>query len=250
MEAKLLEVNNLKKVFRNSGKEFTAADDVSFFIREGECVGLIGESGCGKSTVANLTAGFLRPDAGSITFCGKPLQWKGKDAQRDRRDMQMVFQNPHLSLDSRMTVEENLAEAVVYYEKPSPAELRARMEAQLLRLGLPAEYLSKYPGQISGGECQRVAIARALMRSPLLLICDEVTSALDVSVQAEIMKYLLELKREGLAFLFITHDLMLAGMICDRICVMKDGKIVESGDARSIVDDPKEAYTRKLVNAF
>ena len=225
MRPKLLEVDNLTKRFRNAGTEHAAADRVSFCIHEGECVGLIGESGCGKSTVANLIAGFLRPDAGTIRFGKKTLKWRGREARTDRKEMQMVFQNPHLSLDPRMTIEENLAEAVVYYEKTNRADLTERIETGLIRLGLPAEYRRKLPGELSGGECQRAAIARALMRSPKLLICDEVTSALDVSVQAEIMKYLLELKREGLSFLFITHDLILAAVICDRILVMEEGRI-------------------------
>ncbi len=250
MENKLLEVNNLTKVFRKSGTELVAADDVSFSIGEGECVGLIGESGCGKSTVANLVAGFIRPDAGSISFDGKMLKWKGKEARTGRRNMQMVFQNPHMSLDPRMTIEENLSEAVIYYEKVEKTALKKRMEAGLEKMGLPADYLSKLPGELSGGECQRVAIARALMRSPDLLICDEVTSALDVSVQAEIMRYLMQLKREGISFLFITHDLMLAVMICDRIAVMKDGKIIETGNAHDIINEPNESYTKALVRAL
>ena len=250
MEKKLLEINNLTKKFRKSGTELVAADQVDFSIHEGECVGLIGESGCGKSTVANLVAGFIKPDGGTITFAGKQLKWKGRDAQRDRSKMQMVFQNPHMSLNPRMSVEENLSEAVVYYEKTDKAALTERIESELRRLGLPVDYRKKLPGELSGGECQRVAIARALMRSPDLLICDEVTSALDVSVQAEIMKYLMELKRDGLSFLFITHDLLLAAMICDRIIVMKEGRIVEPGDARSIIDTPREAYTKELVRAI
>ena len=250
MEKKLLEINNLTKKFRKSGTELVAADQVDFSIHEGECVGLIGESGCGKSTVANLVAGFIKPDGGTITFAGKQLKWKGRAAQRDRSKMQMVFQNPHMSLNPRMSVEENLSEAVVYYEKTDKAALTERIESELRRLGLPVDYRKKLPGELSGGECQRVAIARALMRSPDLLICDEVTSALDVSVQAEIMKYLMELKRDGLSFLFITHDLLLAAMICDRIIVMKEGRIVEPGDARSIIDTPREAYTKELVRAI
>lgn len=250
MEKKLLEINNLTKKFRKSGTELVAADQVDFSIHEGECVGLIGESGCGKSTVANLVAGFIKPDGGTITFAGKQLKWKGRDAQRDRSKMQMVFQNPHMSLNPRMSVEENLSEAVVYYEKTDKAALTERIESELRRLGLPVDYRKKRPGELSGGECQRVAIARALMRSPDLLICDEVTSALDVSVQAEIMKYLMELKRDGLSFLFITHDLLLAAMICDRIIVMKEGRVVEAGDVRSIIDTPREAYTKELVRAL
>ena len=221
----LLEVKNLTKTFHKAGTNLVAVDDVNFSIKEGECVGLIGESGCGKSTVANLVAGFIRPDAGTISFERKLLKWKGRDARRDRRNMQMVFQNPHTSFNPRMTIGENLSEAVIYYEKDRKAGLTARMESGLEKMGLPKEYLLKLPGELSGGECQRAAIARALMRSPSLLICDEATSALDVSVQAEIMRYLMELKGEGLSFLFITHDLMLAAMICDRIAVMKDGKI-------------------------
>ena len=250
MEKKLLEINNLTKKFRKSGTELVAADQVDFSIHEGECVGLIGESGCGKSTVANLVAGFIKPDGGTVTFAGKQLKWKGRDAQRDRSKMQMVFQNPHMSLNPRMSVEENLSEAVVYYEKTDKAALTERIESELRRLGLPVDYRKKLPGELSGGECQRVAIARALMRSPDLLICDEVTSALDVSVQAEIMKYLMELKRDGLSFLFITHDLLLAAMICDRIIVMKEGRVVEAGDVRSIIDTPREAYTKELVRAL
>lgn len=214
----LLTVEKLNKSFKSRGKHLHVVKDMSFTIDEGECLGLIGESGCGKSTVAALIAGFIRPDSGSITFCGEPLTYKGRAAQLCRRDMQMIFQDPRSSLNPRMTVRKNLEEAVIYYEPEKKGRLEAEIISELEKMGLPDSYTDKYPSELSGGECQRVTIARALMRKPKLLICDEITSALDVSVQAEIIRYLLKLKEEDrISFLFISHDLALAGHICDRI---------------------------------
>ena len=214
----LLTVENLNKSFKNRGKLLPVVRDLSFTIGEGEALGLIGESGCGKSTVASLIAGFLKPDGGRIFFDGQLLSYKGRQAQLCRKDMQMIFQDPRSQMNPRMTVRKNLEEAVIYYEPERKEHLEPDILAGLAKMGLPGSYIDKYPSELSGGECQRVAIARALMRKPKLLICDEITSALDVSVQAEIIRCLLELKeQEKLSFLFISHDPALAGLFCDRI---------------------------------
>ena len=202
---------------------------MSLQIRQGECLGLVGESGCGKSTLAFLLAGFLRPDEGELYFLGRKLEGSGREAQHRREGMQMVFQDPASSLNPYMTIGRNLMEALRYWKKQLPQEeQRLLVKGALEQAGLPAAFMDRRPHQLSGGECQRAAIARALLAGPKLLICDEVTSALDMSVQAEIMRLLTERKEEKeqkLSMLFITHDTDLAAAICDRIAVMEQGRI-------------------------
>ena len=243
----LLEVNQLSKTFRRNGEQISAVNQISFRLPTGTCLGLIGESGCGKSTIASIVAGFIVPDRGEIWYMNEKLSPKGKTAQQQRESMQMIFQNPQGSMNPYMTVEQNLYEAVRYHGCLD--EWKKEAVRNLEYMGLSDSYLTRKPGELSGGECQRVAIARALMRKPELLICDEITSALDVSVQAEIIRYILQLKKEGVTMLFITHDLMLAGHVCDELLVMRCGKEIETGKAQQILKTPREEYTKQLIRA-
>ena len=245
----LLEVKQLSKSFKRKGKNIQAVKDISFRLFSGTCLGVIGESGCGKSTIASMIAGFLVPDHGEIWYQNERLEAKEKAAQEQRKSIQMIFQNPQGSLNPYMTVEKNLYEAVRYHKQKNRNDWKSNAELNLKYMGLPEEYLLRKPNELSGGECQRVAIARALMRKPKLLICDEITSALDVSVQAEIIRYILQLKNDGVSMLFITHDLMLAAHVCDEILVMKNGKEVEAGDTRQVLKMPREEYTKQLIRA-
>ena len=201
-----------------------------------ECLGLIGESGSGKSTVANLAAGLRKPTSGQISFYGE--------------HMQMVFQNPLTSFSPKMKILDSVCEGLRYRTTMTRKEQEARAYEVLEMVGLKQEYAQKYSHELSGGECQRAAIGRAIMIKPQLLICDEVTSALDVSVQAQIIRLLHNLKREmKMSYLFISHDLALVSSICDRIAVMYEGGIVESGSVREVLDNPREDYTKKLLDA-
>ena len=245
----ILEIKNLNKTFKKASESVEAVSDFSLSMNEGECIGIVGESGSGKSTVASIIAGFVKADNGSIYFDGNELPYKGKPAQTQRKSMQMIFQNPVSALNPHMSILDNLMEAVIYYEKVDKNTFRAEAAIELQKMGLPAEYLNRFPRELSGGECQRATIARALISRPKLLICDEITSALDVCVQAEIIRYLIELKKSGISILFITHDIALTSQLCDRIIVMKQGKIVEEGETKAILVNPKSDYARLLVGA-
>ena len=245
----LLEVKHLSKSFKRKGERIQAVKNVSFRLPAGSCLGLIGESGCGKSTIASMVAGFLVPDQGEIWYQKERLAVKGKTAQEQRRSMQMIFQNPQGSLNPYMTVEKNLYEAVRYHKQENENGWKNEAVRNLDYMGLPEEYLQRRPDELSGGECQRVAIARALMRRPELLICDEITSALDVSVQAEIIRYILRLKEDGVSMMFITHDLMLAAHVCDELLVMRNGQEVEAGNTQQVLQTPREKYTQQLIMA-
>lgn len=246
---KLLEIHELNKSFSKSGQKIEAVRDFSCSLENGQCMGIVGESGSGKSTVAGLITGFIKPERGEIIYDNEKLLSSGRKAQLQRKTMQMIFQNPISSLNPHMTILANLKEAAVYYEKIDDKDFFAKASEELVHLGLSSEYLSRYPRELSGGECQRVAIAKALIRRPKLLICDEITSALDVCVQAEIIKYLIELKSSGISILFITHDLSITRQLCDRIIVMQNGRIVEQDTTSNILDAPKQQYTRLLVSS-
>lgn len=246
---KLLEIHELNKSFSKSGQKIEAVRDFSCSLENGQCMGIVGESGSGKSTVAGLITGFIKPECGEIIYDNEKLLSSGRKAQLQRKTMQMIFQNPISSLNPHMTILANLKEAAVYYEKIDDKDFFAKASEELIHLGLSYEYLSRYPRELSGGECQRVAIAKALIRRPKLLICDEITSALDVCVQAEIIKYLIELKSSGISILFITHDLSITRQLCDRIIVMQNGGIVEQDTTSNILDAPKQQYTRLLVSS-
>ena len=239
---KLLEIKNLTKRFQDGDQEFAVVDDVSFSVLPGECVGLVGESGCGKSTIARMITHLKKPDAGSVLLEGEETVFlKGK--------VQMVFQNPQASFDPRRTLGDGIMESM-RNQGMKKEEARQRMEALLAMVELSAEYGKRYPHEVSGGQCQRAAIARALAVKPKLLICDEATSALDVTVQAQIVKLLQKLQKEtGVAILLICHDLALVQAMCDHVLVMYQGKIIEEGTPDQVIGEPREEYTKALVEA-
>lgn len=228
-----------------------AVDGVSLDVHEGEIVALVGESGCGKSTLGYSLLGLTPPTSGSVTLSGTALDIANPDSWKPfRRDFQIVFQDPYTSLNPRLTVYELLAEPLRVHGIVPVAELRAAATTLLKQVGLPEDALDRFPHAFSGGQRQRLCIARALGVRPKLIVCDEVVSALDVSVQAQIVNLLLDLKRaHGLALLFITHDLSLVRAIADRVMVMNAGKIVEEGETAGLFANPQEAYTKTLLAA-
>ena len=249
MREPILKVSELTKIFTNKkGAQVKAADHVSFEIYPGECLGLIGESGSGKSTVANMITGFTPVTEGQIIFEGKDITHLKADRQRKvYRDLQMVFQQPEGSFDPRRTIGSGIGESL-RNRSASGAEIRSKTEAVMAACGLDPALAGRYPHELSGGQCQRAAIARAMIVEPKLLICDEVTSALDVTIQREIMLLLKKLKTEqDLALLFICHDIALVQQFCDRVVVMYRGKIVEAGRPDDVIRCPQNEYTKKLI---
>lgn len=249
--SELLRVDGLTKNFVNKDKSLhCAVDRVSFWIDEGETLGLVGESGCGKSSLARLITRLMNPDSGSIMLKGKDITGvKGRELREVYRYMQMVFQFPMSSFNPRKTIGYSIAESL-RNSGLTQAQAQIRVAALLEQCGLSCEYIKRYPHEISGGQCQRAAIARALAIQPSLLICDEATSALDVTVQAQIMSLLSALKQTtGLSFLFICHNLALVQSFCDRVLVMHEGKIVEEGTPDQLILTPQSEYTKRLVEA-
>lgn len=246
----ILEVEHLNKTFAgNSGEEFHALTDVSFSIEEGECMGLIGESGSGKSTIANIVAGFTPATGGSVRYDGYLLTDRHCPKEA-RNTMQMVFQNPLNSFSPRMKLGTGIREGLRYRSGLSRVQQEKLVDETMELVGLPLSYKDKYVFEVSGGESQRAAIARAVMIRPKLLLCDEITSALDASIQEQLLQMLAELKDEmKMALLFISHDIRLVRNFCDRACVLQDGRIVEQGDMLQIYEHPENDYTRRLVNA-
>ncbi|HJD39289.1 MAG TPA: dipeptide/oligopeptide/nickel ABC transporter ATP-binding protein [Candidatus Blautia stercoripullorum] len=247
---KILEVKNLRKTFYKSRSIFPAVEDVSFHLMRGECLGLVGESGCGKSTTARLIAGLLEPDRGSVRLEGEEiLGLKGKKKQAVYTKLQMVFQTPQDSFDPRCTLGDGIMESM-RNRGMKKDRARERMYQLLEQVELDRSLGERYPHEVSGGECQRAAIARALAVDPGLVICDEATSALDVTVQAQIVELLKRLQKERkLSLLFICHDLALVQHMCQRVLVMYQGKIIEQGTPDEVIQYPKEAYTRILVDS-
>ena len=247
---KILEVKNLRKTFYKSRSIFPAVEDVSFHLMRGECLGLVGESGCGKSTTARLIAGLLEPDRGSVRLEGEEiLGLKGKKKQAVYTKLQMVFQTPQDSFDPRWTLGDGIMESMRNLGMKKD-QARERMYRLLEQVELDRSFGERYPHEVSGGECQRAAIARALAVDPRLVICDEATSALDVTVQAQIVELLKRLQKERkLSLLFICHDLALVQHMCQRVLVMYQGKIIEQGTPDEVIQYPKEAYTRILVDS-
>ena len=251
MKETILEVHNLTKTFQKNKEDFLAVDDVSFSVETGECLGLIGESGSGKSTIANLISGLLRPDSGEMTFQGESLTDKKNRKKRNlRKEMQMVFQDPTMSFSPKMRLLTSVGEGLRYYTDTSRQDRDVEALAALEQVGLRKEYAKRKCWELSGGECQRAAIARAILIRPKLLICDEVTSALDVSVQAQIIRLLYQLKQElRMSYLFISHDLALVSSVCDRIVVLYQGQIVEIGTAKEIIEQCRHPYTKVLLES-
>jgi oligopeptide transport system ATP-binding protein len=255
----LLEVRNLVKHFEVGGGLFggrrgtvRAVDGVSFSIRKGETLGLVGESGCGKTTTGRCILQLETATAGEILFEGRELTKLGPDDLRAvRRRLQVIFQDPYSSLNPRMTVGDIIAEPLAVHGIVRGAGARRDRVRQLLtHVGLLPQHAARYPHQMSGGQRQRVGIARALAMEPALIVCDEPVSALDVSIQAQIINLLEDLQAEfGLTYLFIAHDLAVVRHISDRVAVMYLGKIVEMADRKTLYDDPLHPYTRALLSA-
>jgi len=249
MSGPLLEVQGLAKHYPlKGGRVLRAVDGVDLSLAPGESLGLVGESGCGKSTVARLVLRLIPPTEGSIRFEGREIASLSDAALRPlRRHMQIIFQNPHAALNPRRTVFASIAEPLIV-QGMAGADAQARVAALLRQVGLPEGFLWRYPHELSGGQKQRVCIARALALAPRLLVLDEPTSALDVSVQAQILEFLQELRaRLGLAYLFISHNLAVVRQVSDRVAVMYLGRIVEEGPAARIFATPRHPYTRALV---
>jgi peptide/nickel transport system ATP-binding protein len=254
----LLQVRGLKKHFAQRGGPFgrrahalRAVDGVDLAIERGEALGVVGESGCGKTTLGRCLLRLIEPSAGTVLFEGEDMLALGRrDLRRRARDMQMVFQNPYSSLDPRMNVYHLVAEPLRTHTGLRGGDLTERVLAPLLRVGLKEEHLYRYPHEFSGGQCQRIAVARALALRPKFLVLDEPTSALDVSVQAQILNLFQELQREfGLTYLFISHDLSVVQHISDRIAVMYLGKIVELSTAEGLFGHAYHPYTVALLSS-
>ncbi len=228
-----------------------AVDGVSFEIAEGETLGLVGESGSGKSTTGYCVLQLLKPTSGSIVFEGSELTRLGREQMRRmRRELQIVFQDPYSSLDPRMTVGDIVAEPLVVHGIGTKRDRRARVRELLDVVGFNPTYTNRYPHEFSGGQRQRIGIARALALSPKLIVCDEPVSALDVSIQAQILNLLKDLQRDfSLTYLFIAHDLAVVRSMSDRIAVMNRGKLVEIGPAEEVYTNPQDDYTKALLSA-
>lgn len=247
----VLEIKNLTKTFVAEGKtDFTAVDHVNFQLYPGETLGIVGESGSGKSTLAKAIARLVDVTEGNISLCGQDItKARGKKLRTCYKDIQMVFQSPVTSFDPRRTLGDGIGESL-RNSGISKREAKKEVLHLLEQCGLSEEFYKRYPHEVSGGQCQRAAIARALAVKPQIVICDEATSALDVTVQQQIVELLKERQKErNLAYLFICHNLALVQMFCDRVLVMKDGRVVEEGTPDEVIMNPKEEYTRTLVES-
>lgn len=239
-----------KNIYPERKNPFKAVNDVSFTLERGETLGIVGESGSGKSTIAKLITRLTDITEGTLKFEGKDItRLKQSQLKEIYGDIQMVFQNPVGSFDPRRTLGDGIGESL-RNRGMKKADVEKRVAELLEQCGLEKEYAKRYPYEVSGGQCQRAAIARALAVEPKVLICDEATSALDVTIQKQIMELLEDLKeKKGLSFIFICHNLALVQMFCDRVLVLYEGKVVESGIPDDIINEPKEEYTRRLVDA-
>lgn len=253
-ENHLIEVEGLKKYFNvGGGKIVKAVDNINFFIREGETLGMVGESGCGKSTAGRTILRLYEPTAGSVKFNGTDIYKLSPSKMKAmRRDMQMIFQDPYASLNPRFTVSDIIGEALdIHNLAGSRKERKKRVEELLDMVGLNPDHATRYPHEFSGGQRQRIGIARALAVNPKFIICDEPISALDVSIQAQVVNLLKDLQdRLGLTYLFIAHDLSMVKHISDRVAVMYLGKMVELADSEELYANPIHPYTKTLLSAI
>lgn len=253
----LLEAKHLVKEFPIGGtkkKPLTvhAVSDVNLQIYEGETLALVGESGCGKSTLGRTLIRLLEPTSGEVWFEGEEItSMTAKEFAGKRRQMQIIFQDPYASLNPRMSVKEIIAEPLITYGMKDKQELEKRIKDLMKKVGIPVEFYNRYPHQFSGGQRQRIGIARAIALNPKLIICDEPVSALDVSIQSQVLNLLKDLQQEcGLTYLFISHDLSVVKFIADRVCVMFLGSICEVGSTEELYEQPLHPYTRFLLNAI
>jgi oligopeptide transport system ATP-binding protein len=247
----LLEVTDLVKRYGRAGDGVQAVDGVSLSISSGETLGLVGESGCGKSTICRTVLRLERPTSGSICFQGREIADLSPRAMRPlRREIQMVFQDPYASLNPRRRVGEAVAMPLKLQGLANGSELRSTVEALLERVGLAPEHYDRYPHELSGGQRQRIGIARALAPRPKLVLADEPVSKLDLSIQAQIVDLLAVLQREmGLSYLFVSHDIGVVRHVSDRIAVMYEGQIVEEGPAEQVCERPSHPYTQQLLTS-
>lgn len=254
----LFKVENLHKAFKVSAnrpgaakQSLKAVDGVSFEIKSGETLGLVGESGCGKSTTGKLLLRLIEPDSGTIEFDGRDVAGMGhRELTAIRRDMQMIFQDPYSSLNPRMRVGEIIGEPLVVHSLAKGLAIKEQVLALMQKVGLAPEHYDRYPHEFSGGQRQRIGIARTLAVQPRLIVADEPVSALDLSIQAQIVNLLKDLQEEfGLTYLFISHDLGIIEHVCDRVAVMYLGRIVEIATAEQLYHQPCHPYTEALLNA-
>lgn len=249
----ILEVKHLKKYFKTSRGMLHAVDDINFTIEKGKTLGLVGESGCGKSTTGRTILRLIEPTSGSVIFNGVDVnKLKAREMRKMRKDMQIIFQDPFSSLDPRKTVSQTIAEPLLEYKL---VKNKLQLEEEVLRImdlvGLAERYINTYPHELDGGRRQRIGIARALSVHPKLIICDEPVSALDVSIQAQILNLLKELQEKmGLTYIFITHDLSVVNHFSDDIAVMYLGQIVEKAPSEELFNNPLHPYTRALLSAI
>lgn len=247
----LLRAEHLVKTFPAGRNKVHAISDVDITICRGETLGLVGESGCGKSTLGRLILGLLRPTEGKIWFEGQELTAMSKgEFRKVRRDIQCIFQDPYASLDPRLSIANSIMEPLTINHVGTRQEQQEKVEALLKIVGIPVEYRNRFPHQFSGGQRQRVDIARALALNPKLIVCDEPVSALDVSIQAQVLNLLADLQNQmGLTYLFISHDLNVVQRISNRVCIMYLGQICESGPTEEIFAHPRHPYTHFLLSA-
>lgn len=254
----LLEIKNLVKyfpikkgVFKRTVGWVRAVDDISFEVFEGETLGLVGESGCGKTTTALSILRLVEPTKGQVIFEGRDIvKMKKSDMRKERKNMQIIFQDPYSSLDPRMKIKDIIAEGMLTHKMVNNTQKYKRVKELLEKVGIPAEYMDRFPHEFSGGQRQRIGIARALALEPKIIMCDEAVSALDVSIRSQIINLLKDLQKEfNLTYLFIAHDLSVIKYISDRVVVMYLGKIVEIADKKELFADTMHPYTQALISA-
>ncbi|MBR4318392.1 MAG: ABC transporter ATP-binding protein [Kiritimatiellae bacterium] len=257
-ETPILEVNDLntwfpikKGIFARTAGYVKAVNGVTFSMKAGETLGVVGESGCGKSTLSRTILRLEKAHSGSVRFMGKDVfAMKGPELQQYRRDMQVVFQDPHATLNPRHSILDILTEGLLVHGMIKPNEAQDKAAELLMDVGLQPDAMHRYPHAFSGGQRQRICIARAIALKPKMIICDEAVSALDLSIRAQVLNLLMELKdKYSLAYLFITHDIGVVEHIADNIIVMYKGEIVERGPATDVLLNPQEAYTQRLISA-